>query len=511
MANAIKYNLSAETLALKKGNFWIGTGDVGKGPTSNTGFYNGIEPPTGGFTIYLNKASGGPSIYPVSNEAQLTALTNSISVSTNLIKNNNGGNFANGTVAPFNGSYGTLPTIVDISNDRPYNGSTSTKAAKFVAGGGMNIYTDPSPFTMTVGVMYTFSFWYRQTNSNNFYIAFNNQGGSGDINGDFQAYSSYGYFSNPTQTWQRCSWTFTNVVNKPYFFIYSMNSVDGSECLMTEFTLTEGSMPSGPGLTTSGNCLNWFGSIPTDKMIFNRDYESIVTNGLVLNLDAGFSPSFATIPSNKNGNTLPSWYDLSGNGNNGTLTNGPTYSSNGGGSIVFDGVDDYVVIDVNSFIRNNAAYTFNCFFYYTGGSNGGAPYNIITTPNSDNDGDGFWQHLHLGVQWFWRTEDNISGEYGSTVANPSPFSDNNYYYLTSVVKTDTIIYYINGILQATINTSFQWSRLRNDRTANLFIGSGYGTAYPMSGRISIFSLYNRELSATEILQNYNVQKGRFGL
>jgi hypothetical protein len=280
---------------------------------------------------------------------------------------------------------------------------------------------------------------------------------------------------------------------------------------MTEFTLTEGSMPSGPGLTTSGNCLNWFGSIPTDKMIFNRDYESIVTNGLVLNLDAGFSPSFATIPSNTNGNTLPSWYDLSGNGNNGTLTNGPTYSSIGGGSIVFDGVDDYVVIDVNSFIRNNAAYTFNCFFYYTGGSNGGAPYNLITTPNSDNDGDGFWQHLCLGVQWFWRTEDNISGEYGSTVANPSPFSDNNYYYLTSVVKTDTIIYYINGVLQATINTSFQWSRLRNDRTANLFIGSGYGTAYPMSGRISIFSLYNRELSATEVLQNYNAQKSRFGL
>ena len=62
MPNAIKYNTSAETLALKKGNFWIGTGDVGKGPTSSTGFYNGITPPSGGYTIYLNKASGGPSI-----------------------------------------------------------------------------------------------------------------------------------------------------------------------------------------------------------------------------------------------------------------------------------------------------------------------------------------------------------------------------------------------------------------------------------------------------------------
>jgi len=41
MPNAIKYNTSAETLALKKGNFYIGTGDVGNGPTSSTGYYNG--------------------------------------------------------------------------------------------------------------------------------------------------------------------------------------------------------------------------------------------------------------------------------------------------------------------------------------------------------------------------------------------------------------------------------------------------------------------------------------
>lgn len=78
MPNAIKYNVSAETLALKKGNFWIGTGDVSKGPTSSTGFYNGITPPSGGYTIYLNKESGGPSIYTASNDAQLISLTNLI-------------------------------------------------------------------------------------------------------------------------------------------------------------------------------------------------------------------------------------------------------------------------------------------------------------------------------------------------------------------------------------------------------------------------------------------------
>jgi hypothetical protein len=78
MPNAIKYNVSAETLALKKGNFWIGNGSVGKGPTSSTGYYNGITPPSGGYTIYLNKVSGGPSIYVASNDSQLISLTNQI-------------------------------------------------------------------------------------------------------------------------------------------------------------------------------------------------------------------------------------------------------------------------------------------------------------------------------------------------------------------------------------------------------------------------------------------------
>jgi len=78
MSNPIKYTTGSESLALNKGNFYIGTGDVGKGPTSNTGYYNGIDPPSGGYTIYLNKASGGPSIYVANNDAQLISLTNVI-------------------------------------------------------------------------------------------------------------------------------------------------------------------------------------------------------------------------------------------------------------------------------------------------------------------------------------------------------------------------------------------------------------------------------------------------
>ncbi len=78
MPNSIKYSTSAQTLALKKGNFWVGTGDVSKGPTSTTDYWNGITPPAGGYTVYLNKASQGPSIYTCANNTELITLTNKI-------------------------------------------------------------------------------------------------------------------------------------------------------------------------------------------------------------------------------------------------------------------------------------------------------------------------------------------------------------------------------------------------------------------------------------------------
>jgi hypothetical protein len=510
MPNPIKYSTSAQTLALKKGNFWIGTGDVGKGPTSTTDYYNGITPPSGGYTIYLNKASGGPSIYTASNDSQLISLTNTISVSTNLIKNNNGGNFADGTIAPFTGAYGTLPTIVDISNDKPYNGSTSTKAAKFIAGGGMNIYTEPSPFTMTVGVTYTFSFWYRQTNSNNFYIAFNNQGGSGDVNGNFQAYSSYGMFANPTQTWQRCSWTFTNTIDKRYFFIYSFNSVAGSECLMTEFTLTEGAMPGGPGLTTAGNCLNWF-SIQTDKMIFNLDYPAIVTDGLVLNLDAGFSPSFATIPSNANSSTITPLYDLSGNGNNGTLTNGPTYSSSNSGSIVFDGVDDYVNLGTNASQYNSTTGTFAVWVKVTG----------ITADSSGifSNGTNDYGLIGLYASTYSSPSSTIGIQYGVTARSPNVDSGCS---ATVTIPASGWLYLVATRYYNGSTTSFKLyanGTLRSSGSMNYPISTVYSTWWlgrnttrpSMAGNIAIAQMYSKELTAAEITQNYNSTKSRFGL
>ena len=75
MPNVIKYTTGAtETGCLRKGNMQIGNNTADYGAT----FWNGITPPSGGYTIYLNKASGGPSIYCPASDAQLITITNQI-------------------------------------------------------------------------------------------------------------------------------------------------------------------------------------------------------------------------------------------------------------------------------------------------------------------------------------------------------------------------------------------------------------------------------------------------
>jgi hypothetical protein len=229
----------------------------------------------------------------------------------------------------------------------------------------------------------------------------------------------------------------------------------------------------------------------------------IVTSGLVLCLDAANTKSYP------GSGTV--WTDVSGNGNTGTLVNGPTYSSSNLGSIVFDGVNDYASVNVNSFIRSNSAYTFNSFFYYSAGGSGSAPYSLMTYPSDANNNDGFWQHLNLGGTFYWRTEDSVAGETGGTIGASSPFSDSNWYYLTTVVKTNGLIYYLNGVLFATISNTFAWANVRNDNVAYLYIGAGYGEAYPFAGKIPYFSLHNKELSAAEVTQNFNALRGRYGI
>jgi len=337
MANYIKYSTNAQTRALKMGNFWLGPVNDGKGPTSSTGYYTSLNPPSGGFTIYANKVSNGPAIFQASNESQLVSITNQL---------------------------------------------------------------------------------------------------------------------------------------------------------------------GGTSFTTSAQCLTWYVT-QTDKFCVNREYEGIVTNGLILNLDAGFTPSYPT--------SGTSWYDISPSGNTGTLTNGPTFSSANGGSIVFDGTNDYVNV------RNSPVSSFTvCSWIKLNKLNDF--HGIIGQASS------IWSNLSFA---FRVTNDNKlnlalsnSGDsnlsFYSEIATNVTLNINTWYYVCGTFNKPDRKIYLNGF-QSNSPVVVGISVFNYDlypSTSNFIVGGyayGNGLDYLMEGNIANLQMYNRELTPQEVLQNYNAQKGRFGL
>jgi len=95
-------------------------------------------------------------------------------------------------------------------------------------------------------------------------------------------------------------------------------------------------------VTTAAGALNYFAS-QSDMMVVNKNYNNIVTSGLVLNLDASFVSSYPV-----SGNT---WYDVGTQTNNGTLQNNPSFNSIG--YLTNDGVDDNILVTANSSIKFN--------------------------------------------------------------------------------------------------------------------------------------------------------------
>jgi hypothetical protein len=340
MANTIKYSTGSESLALKKGNWWIGTGDVGKGSTSTTGYYNGITPPSGGYTIYLNKASQGPSIYTCANDTELISLTNSI---------------------------------------------------------------------------------------------------------------------------------------------------------------------AGAAYSTVNECLTYFAG-QEDKVCFNRDYESIVTDGLVLNLDAGFIPSYPR------SETVS--YNLS-NSPNGTLTNGVSFSSSDGGSFSFDGTDDYIQIPNDSYLSSNVFgdtnyFTLSCWAYFTQFQNWTCMINKAT--------GGYYSHTTSGL-WC-----DSSGSIRAVIGTNQPYNPSGGYLIIGYTAQLNTWYNVVGVADGTylklyINGGLEGEKLlslitlpRTENSAPITVGRRCTGCNPShNGEIANVMAYDKGLSASEVLQNYNSQKGRFGL
>lgn len=267
------------------------------------------------------------------------------------------------------------------------------------------------------------------------------------------------------------------------------------------------------GNNLTGTNFNTLGEVPTTP--------NVNTDGLVLWLDAGDYRSFANSSnyydcgygmqfySSNPGCTAANsrWVDISGNGNDGTFINGPTidYALNGG-AINFDGVNDYV--NIPSFINK--------------------PSSQITTeawirPNKPSVGTGTQRgaavsatnSMYLGIidsvdggstfalHWANQTSNSRIYNWNGSIPN------NSWTYIAGTYDGSTSRAYINGVQVDS------WAQTGTIPDATYVVGT-YGptltdVTHNFHGRIAIARIYNRGLTAAQIIENYNNGRQRFGI
>ena len=220
----------------------------------------------------------------------------------------------------------------------------------------------------------------------------------------------------------------------------------------------------------------------------------ISLNGLVLCLDAANRKSYPG-----SGTT---WTDLSGRGNNGTLTNGPTYSSSNGGSIIFDGVDDYAEVPTTSSINDCLSGDF-AYELWTFPKTNGFLYGKIFGKGAFQTSTGF-----NGL--VYQTDNFTSGlQFSSSNLYIYLFTlpPNTWHHLVITRSGTTLSGYLNGNITSSNTTSFNFGGNYPLRIS----ANSQGIPDTTSQNLSVFRQYNRALSASEIKQNYNALKSRYGL
>jgi Concanavalin A-like lectin/glucanases superfamily len=214
----------------------------------------------------------------------------------------------------------------------------------------------------------------------------------------------------------------------------------------------------------------------------------IIEDGLVLCLDAGNRDSYP------GSGTV--WRDLAGS-NNGTLVNGPTFNNANGGSIVFDGSNDFINMGSTPFLQE---FTVNIWFRIFVNKNFNAVFNI--------GGDG---SENIEVLFFstglMHTPINFSDGRQSTDFANYISATNTWYHLSYSYKSNEgRRVYRNGRLFGLDNVI---GKIILQPSNFFYLGSDPGPGRHLNGEIASTILYNRALTPAEILQNYNATKSRF--
>lgn len=230
----------------------------------------------------------------------------------------------------------------------------------------------------------------------------------------------------------------------------------------------------------------------------------IVTNGLVAYWDALNTSSYSGSGS--------SWYDLSGNGYTAALQNSPTFNNDGTGSFTLNGTNQWIdmsAVTYTGFPRYAQAGTISIWF-----KTSSTAANLSLFGLGNNLTNGMRVNMWISSQTFGceTVNDGISSDFGT-------FSLNTWYNFTIVIPanstTSLLKLYVNGVNRtAAYGGTNNWTiSIAGAGNGQCCIGTipGYNLGYFFPGTIALPMVYNRDLGAAEVLQNFNFHKARFGL
>jgi hypothetical protein len=217
----------------------------------------------------------------------------------------------------------------------------------------------------------------------------------------------------------------------------------------------------------------------------------IVTSGLVLCLDAANKVSYP--------GTGTSWYDLSGT-NNGTLTNSPTFSVGNGGNFSFNGTNQYV--DCGNVLASLTDLSLECFVKF--GTQSALYGGVISKTLSNANG------YEIRVDAYTSTTTSLVFRYvgdNAAVGFNTNFTNGVWYHVVATGTNGSQRTYVNGNQVGSATYALTPSANSN----SLLIAKLTYSGLYVNMIMGYARIYNRALSATEVLQNYNATKPRFGL
>jgi hypothetical protein len=255
------------------------------------------------------------------------------------------------------------------------------------------------------------------------------------------------------------------------------------------------------GANFEGRSGGWVGSLGYDV-----DFAYTGTNGSKscyitgIHYESNLRPSFFTEAQSTRGTTVSTGgglIDLSGNNTSGELL-GPTYNFSNKGILVFDGTDDYVF---TTGVQIADYMTISCWFKTSTQQVNKYLVAMGLNLTSNNGFDLTFQDTQIG------SFVAVSGSNSGGVLYTTNYYDGNWHHICTTYDGSVARFYYDGV-EVTTRTGMSGG-ITIESTKRLNIGSWVNNGVNSNASITLVSLYNRSLTASEVLQNYNATKGRF--